>query len=164
VWLWRWCHPVLIVVGYIATRLPYGFYVCRGDRHRDCGRPQDQHLDGSSHTRFPTAPIDPAEDPASNQFDPGQWELTARDTALSLEHWTIGLALVSIAVTGGLTVKRRYWPQAADAVHRRRRRRRPTTDAGDRYPNADRSPVRRSGYTQDGGSCCTRFASLPITV
>ena len=45
----------------------------------------------------------------SNQFDPGQWEHMARATALSLQHWTIGLALVSIAVVAGMTVKRRYF-------------------------------------------------------
>ena len=33
----------------------------------------------------------------------------AHDTSLSLEHWTIALALISIAVTAGLTVKRRYF-------------------------------------------------------
>jgi hypothetical protein len=33
----------------------------------------------------------------------------ARDTALSLEHWTISLALISIVVVAGLTLKRRYF-------------------------------------------------------
>ena len=49
------------------------------------------------HTqRFPNGvDLIPANNPASNKFDPGQWEHKARDTALSLEHWTIALALVS---------------------------------------------------------------------
>lgn len=54
---------------------------------------------------------------ASNQFDPGQWERMARDTALSLEHWTIALALVSIVVVAGLTVKRRYFGRPAPATY-----------------------------------------------
>jgi hypothetical protein len=66
------------------------------------------------HThRFPNGvDLIAANNPGSNQFDPGQWERMARDTALSLEHWTIGLALVSILVVAGLTVKRRYFGRA----------------------------------------------------
>ena len=33
----------------------------------------------------------------------------ARDTALSLQHWTIGLALASALVMAGLTVRKRYF-------------------------------------------------------
>jgi hypothetical protein len=33
----------------------------------------------------------------------------ARETALSLSHWTIGLALISMLIVGGLALKRRYY-------------------------------------------------------
>ena len=63
------------------------------------------------HTqRFPNGvDLIAANNPASNQFDPGQWERMARDTSLSLEHWTIALALISLLVVLGLAVKRRYF-------------------------------------------------------
>ena len=35
--------------------------------------------------------------------------MQARETALSLEHWTIGLALASIVVMAALWVRRRYF-------------------------------------------------------
>ena len=76
------------------------------------------------HTaRFPNGvDLIPASNPASNKFDPGQWERMAHDTSLSLEHWTIALALISIAVTAGLTVKRRYFgrkpaPATLESMH-----------------------------------------------
>jgi hypothetical protein len=41
----------------------------------------------------------------SNRYDPGEWEGQARQTALSLEHWTIGLALASILVVAALALR-----------------------------------------------------------
>ena len=41
----------------------------------------------------------------SNRFAPGGWEGQARETALSLEHWTIGLALASILVIAALALR-----------------------------------------------------------
>jgi hypothetical protein len=113
VWLWALVPPaVLIVTGYIATRLPYGFYIsCVAAIVIAIAVVHKINIWAVHHTlRFPDGvDLIPASNPASNQFDPGQWEKMARDTALSLEHWTIGLALVSIGVTAGLTVKRRYF-------------------------------------------------------
>jgi hypothetical protein len=113
VWLWALVPPaVLIVAGWIATRLPYGFYVsCVAAIVIAMGVVHKLNIWTVHHTlRFPPGvDLIPPSDPASNQFDPGQWELMARDTALSLEHWTIGLALISMLVVGGLAVKRRYF-------------------------------------------------------
>jgi hypothetical protein len=36
----------------------------------------------------------------------------ARETALSLEHWTIGLALVSIVVMAALYLRRRFFARS----------------------------------------------------
>jgi len=117
VWLWALVPPaVLIVVGFVATRLPYGFYIsCVAAIVIAVAVVHKIDIWQRHHThRFPDGvDLIPASDPASNQFDPGQWERMARDTALSLEHWTIGLALVSILVVAGLTVKRRYFGRQA---------------------------------------------------
>lgn len=113
VWLWALVPPaVLIVAGWVATRLPYGFYVaCIAAIAVALGVVHKLNIWTAHHTlRFPPGvDLIPASQPASNEFDPGQWEQMARDTALSLEHWTIGLALASVAVVGGLAVKRRYF-------------------------------------------------------
>ena len=44
----------------------------------------------------------------SNRYDPGEWEGQARQTALSLEHWTIGIAVAAIVVIAGLTLRRHF--------------------------------------------------------
>jgi hypothetical protein len=113
IWLWALLPAaLLIVVGYIASRLPHGFYIaCLAaivDAMAVVHKIDTWQL---HHThRFPNGvDLIAANNPASNQFDPGQWERMARDTALSLERWTIGLALVSILVVAGLTVKRRFF-------------------------------------------------------
>ena len=112
-WLWALLPAVLlIVVGWIATRLPHGFYIaCLAAIVDAMAVVHKVDVWERHHThRFPNGvDLIAANNPASNKFDPGQWERMARETALSLEHWTIALALVSIVVVAGLTVKRRYF-------------------------------------------------------
>ncbi|MFL5965191.1 MAG: hypothetical protein ACJ747_01420 [Gaiellaceae bacterium] len=57
--------------------------------------------------RFPLG-VDqiPRNDP-SNHLDRGQWEGTAKETALSLAHWTIALALAAALITLTLELRRR---------------------------------------------------------
>lgn len=113
VWLWALLPAaVLIVVGWIATRLRYGFYVsCVAAIAIAMGVVNRVDTWERHHTaRFPNGvDLIPASNPASNNFDPGQWEKSARETALSLERWTIGLALVCILAIVGLAVRRRYF-------------------------------------------------------
>ncbi len=113
IWLWALLPAaLLIVVGYVATRLPYGFYIACLAAIVDAMAVVHKTAVWERHHahRFPNGvDLIAANNPASNQFDPGQWERMARETALSLEHWTIGLALISILVTAGLTIKRRYF-------------------------------------------------------
>jgi hypothetical protein len=113
IWLWALLPAALLILfGYFATRLPHGFYIACLAAIVDAMAVvhkvdtwQRHHSD-----RFPNGvDLIAANNPASNQFDPGQWERMARDTALSLEHWTIALALISIVVVAGLTLKRRYF-------------------------------------------------------
>jgi hypothetical protein len=46
----------------------------------------------------------------SSTLGRGEWELQARDTALSLTHWTLGAALAAAAITAGVTLRRRLRP------------------------------------------------------
>jgi hypothetical protein len=113
IWLWALLPAaLLILVGYVATRLPQGFYIACVAAIVDAMAVVHKVDTWQRHHthRFPNGvDLIAANNPASNQFDPGQWERMARDTALSLEHWTIALALISIVVVAGLTLKRRYF-------------------------------------------------------
>jgi hypothetical protein len=122
IWLWALLPPlVLCVVGLVAIRLPFGFYlpclaaivIAMAVVHKTAT--WERH-----HTaRFPVGvDLIPASNAASNKFDRGQWEHMARDTSLSLQHWTIGLALASALVMAGLTVRKRYFARrpAPEAV------------------------------------------------
>jgi hypothetical protein len=46
-------------------------------------------------------------DPSGNKLDPGQWERSARTAAVSLSHWTIGLAAAVIVLAAALELRRR---------------------------------------------------------
>ena len=67
------------------------------ERHHTHALPERRRPDPGQRTRRRTSTT-----PASGSA----WPAT---TALSLEHWTIGLALVSMFVVTALTVKRRYF-------------------------------------------------------
>jgi hypothetical protein len=121
VWLWALVPPlVLVVIGLVATRLPLGFYVpcvaaiviAMGVVHKTAT--WERH-----HTsRYPVGvDLIPPSNPASDKFDRGQWEHMARDTALSLEHWTIGLALVCAAVMAALWIRRRFFARKPVPAH-----------------------------------------------
>jgi hypothetical protein len=43
----------------------------------------------------------------------GEWEQNARDTVISLAHWTIGIALGAAAIVAGLALLRRLRPRQA---------------------------------------------------
>jgi len=112
VWLWALLPPLLLVlVGWIATRLPYGFYVPCVAAIVDAMAVVHKTKTWAAHhtARFPqgvdlipTASI-------SNRYDPGEWEGQARQTALSLEHWTIGVALAALLAVGLLAIRRSYF-------------------------------------------------------
>jgi hypothetical protein len=113
IWLWALVPPIILcLVGLIAVRLPYGFYVpCAAAIVLAIAVVHDIDKWTLHHTlRFPVGvDLIPSTNAASNKFDRGQWELMARDTALSLSHWTIAIALASALVLVGLTVRRRYF-------------------------------------------------------
>jgi hypothetical protein len=128
IWLWALVPPaLLVVVGLLATRLPLGFYVPCVAAVLIAMAVVHKTVTWQRHhtSRYPVGvDLIPPVNAASDTFDRGQWERTARATALSLQHWTIGVALAAAAVAAALTVRRRYFrrkplqPQAAlEGVH-----------------------------------------------
>jgi len=119
IWLWALVPPiVLVVVGLVATRLPLGFYVpCAAAIVMAMAVVHKTGTWERHHTaRYPVGvDLIPPSNAASDKFDQGQWEHMARDTAVSLQHWTIGLALAASAVMAALFVRRRFF--ARKPVH-----------------------------------------------
>jgi hypothetical protein len=113
IWLWAILPPlVLCVIGLVAMRLPFGFYIpCAAAIPIAMAVVHRTALWERHHTaRYPVGvDLVPPVNAASDKFDQGQWEETARETALSLQHWTIGIALASALVMAALYVRRRFF-------------------------------------------------------
>ncbi len=113
VWLWALVPPlVLILVGWFAVRLPHGFYVsCVAAIVIALAVVHRVNIWALHHAlRFPMGvDLIPKTNLQSNQYDAGQWERMARDTALSLSHWTIAIAAIAIAVVATAAARRRYF-------------------------------------------------------
>ena len=112
IWLWALLPPLLLVLaGWIATRLPEGFYVACVAAIVDAMAVVHKTGTWEAHhtRRFPQGvDLIPGSNAISNRYDPGEWEAQARHTALSLEHWTIGVAIAAILVAAGLQVRRHF--------------------------------------------------------
>lgn len=112
VWLLAFVPSLVLVgVGFIASRLPLGFYVsCVGAIVIAMGVAHDTASWARHHTqRFPFG-VDLIPDrgfayASSNHFNRGEWEKEALSTALSLQHWTIGVALAAMLVMAFLWVR-----------------------------------------------------------
>ena len=122
VWLWAMVPPVLLtLVGLVATRLPLGFYISCGAAvliamavvHRTATWEAHHTARFKNGVDLIPAGIAYA---GSDKYDPGQWEEMARHTALSLQHWTIGIALAAMLVMGGILVRSRFKAKRAPAV------------------------------------------------
>jgi hypothetical protein len=113
IWLWALVPAlVLSLIGFLCMRVRFGWYIaCAAGLieaiavvHR-LNRWTVHHI-----ARFPWGvDLIPATNPSSNQYDPGEWEKIARETSLSLSHWTIGVAVVAIVGMAAVEVRRRYW-------------------------------------------------------
>jgi hypothetical protein len=112
IWLWATVPSlVLLAIGSLACRLPLGFYIpCVSSILIAMAVVHKTATWERHHTaRFPWGvDLIPATQPQSNHWDPGQWEAEARQTALSLQHWTIGIALAAMAVMAFLWARKRY--------------------------------------------------------
>jgi hypothetical protein len=113
IWLWALVPPlVLILIGFVAVRLPLGFYIpCAASIVIAMAVVHKTAVWERHHTaRYPVGvDLIPPSNVASNKYDPGQWEEQARATALSLQHWTIGVALAAALVMAILYVRRRFF-------------------------------------------------------
>jgi hypothetical protein len=113
IWLWALVPPlVLVLIGFVAVRLPLGFYVpCAASIVIAMAVVHKTAIWERHHTaRYPVGvDLIPPSNAASNKYDPGQWEHQARVTALSLQHWTIGVALAAALVMASLYVRRRFF-------------------------------------------------------
>jgi len=111
IWLWALVPSlILVVIGFIATRLPLGFYVsCVASIVIAMAVVYKTATWAHHHTaRFPYGvDLIPSFEPQSNQWSAGQWEGEARSTALSLQHWTIGIAIAAMLVMGFLWLRSR---------------------------------------------------------
>jgi hypothetical protein len=111
IWLWSLLPPLLLILaGWVATRLPYGFYVACIAAIVDAMAVVHKTKTWAAHhtARFPQGVDLIPHDNISNRYDPGEWESQARNTALSLEHWTIGLALLAMIALATLAVRRHF--------------------------------------------------------
>ena len=113
IWLWALVPPlVLIVVGWIAVRLPHGFYVaCVAAIVISLAVVHRVNIWTVHHTlRYPWGvDLIPKTNVASNRYDAGEWERMARATALSLSHWTIAIAAIAIVFAATAASRRRWF-------------------------------------------------------
>ena len=111
IWLWALLPPLLLVAaGWIATRLPLGFYVACVAAIVDAMAVVHKTKTWEAHhtARFPPGVDLIPTSSISNRYDAGEWEGQARQTALSLEHWTIGVALAAMLAALALIVRRHF--------------------------------------------------------
>jgi hypothetical protein len=111
--IWAWAllpSLVLVAVGLIASRLPLGWYVsCVAAIVIAMAVVHNTATWAHHHTlRYPLG-IDliPPSDAINDQWSRGQWEKDALGTSLSLQHWTIGVAIAAMAVMAFLWVRER---------------------------------------------------------
>ena len=113
IWLWALVPPLaLVLVGYLCTRIPYGWYVaCVAGIVEAVAVTRRLDMWTIHHTkRYPWGvDLIPGTNASSNQWDPGEWEKLARSAALSLSHWTIGVAVLGIVAMAAVEVRRRYF-------------------------------------------------------
>jgi hypothetical protein len=113
IWLWALLPSLLLLaVAAAAMYVPYGFYVVCGAAIVDV-LAVTHRLDRwvAHHTvRYPNGvDLIPTSNAASDKIARGEWEGKARDTAVSLQHWTIGIALAAVVVVAALAARRRWF-------------------------------------------------------
>jgi hypothetical protein len=100
---------VVVLIGFVATLVPFGT-VIPSVASIVTVLLLTSRLDGwdARHTSRFVYGVDLVNDTnSSNNLSRGQWEASAHETASSIGHWTIGLAVVAIALVGLGVVRRR---------------------------------------------------------
>ena len=119
IWLFALVPPlVLVLAGWIASFLPYGFYI-------SCGAAivvglslfPRLHRWQLHHTlRFPYGEDLLPDNTTSSSLARGEWEKDAADTVRSLVHYTIGLAIAAALIGLFLAYRRRREHQPPPAL------------------------------------------------
>jgi hypothetical protein len=111
IWALALVPPLLLLgVGVLGSLVPYGFYAVPLAAILDTVAVDHRLSTWAAHhtARFRNGvDLIPVTDPASDKVDPGEWEAHARETALSLSHYTIGLALAALGIALVLEGRRR---------------------------------------------------------
>ena len=115
IWFWALVPSLLLMAVAIgAMYVPYGFYIVCGAAIVDT-LAVTHKLDiwVEHHTdRYPNGvDLIPASNAASDKIAPGEWEAKASDTAISLQHWTVGIAVAAVIVVAALAARRRWFGQ-----------------------------------------------------
>jgi hypothetical protein len=112
IWLWALVPSLLLLaVGIGALLIPFGFYVVCGAAVVDVLAVTHRLDRWAAHhsVRFPNGvDLIPVSNAASDKQAPGEWESNAREAAVSLQHWTIGIAVAAVVVVAALAAKRRW--------------------------------------------------------
>ena len=120
IWLWALVPSLaLVLVGWLMTRIRFGFYVsCIASIVIAMAVVHKTAIWEKHHTaRFPVGvDLIPPSNAISDEWARGEWEGMARSTALSLEHWTIGIALAAMLVMGVILLRSRFKAKRAPAV------------------------------------------------
>jgi hypothetical protein len=120
IWLWALVPGLmLLAVALAAMLVPYGFYVvCAAGIVESLAVTHRLDRWTAHHTtRFPNGvDLIPPSNAASDKFAPGEWEAKARDTVLSLQHWTIGIAVAAAVIATALAVRRRWFASRPPAA------------------------------------------------
>jgi hypothetical protein len=111
IWLWALVPSLaLVLIGWLMTRVRFGFYVsCITSIVLAMAVAHKTAIWAQHHAvRFPVGvDLIPPSNAISDQWSRGEWEGMARQTALSLQHWTIGIALAAMVVSLGLALRDR---------------------------------------------------------
>jgi hypothetical protein len=119
IWLLALVGPLAVVlVGIVARGLRLGIYpaaVAAIVAAIAVTHPLDTWV--ARHTHRFVFGVDRVRDPSpSSTLARGEWERSARDTALNLAHWTIALAAAAVVVAVAVEVRRRRRAAAAPAA------------------------------------------------
>jgi hypothetical protein len=110
IWLFALLPPlILVLAGWIASFMPYGFYVtCGAAIVVGLSLFPRLHRWQVHHTlRFPYGEDLLPDNTTSSSLSRGEWEKDAADTVRSLVHYTIGLAIAAALISLFLAYRRR---------------------------------------------------------
>ena len=110
IWLFALLPPlILVLAGYIASFMPYGFYItCGAAIVVGLALFPRLHRWQVHHTlRFPNGEDLIPDSSTSSSLSRGEWEKDAADTVRSLVHYTIGLAIAAALISLFLAYRRR---------------------------------------------------------